>query len=51
MTFTEHITQANFDLHSRKNATLTLEMHYLVHLDQTLPRKFIVNCRFTKTSE
>ena len=51
MTLTEHLTKANFDLRSRKNASLTLEMHYLVHLDQTSPRKYNVSCPFTKTSE
>ena len=50
MTLTEHLTQANFDLQSRNNASLTLEMHYLLQLDKTPPRKFNVNCPFTKTS-
>ena len=43
MTLTEHLTQANFDLRSRKNASLTLEMNYLVHLDQTPPPEFVFN--------
>ena len=51
MTLTEHLTKANFDLRSRKNASLTLEMHYLAHLDQTPQRKYNVSCPFTKTSE
>ena len=41
MTLTEHLTQANFDLRSMKNTSLTLEMNYLVHLDQTPPREFV----------
>ena len=41
MTLTEHLTQADFDLRSKMNASLTLEMNYLVHLDQTSPREFV----------
>ena len=44
MTRTEPPTEANFDLRSRKNASLTLEMNYLVHLDQTPPREFVFSC-------
>ena len=51
MTLTEHLTQANFDPRSRNNASLTLQMHYLVHSEKTPPRKFNVNCPFTKTSQ
>ena len=51
MTLTEHLTQANFDLRSRNNATLTLEMHNLLHLDKTPPGTFTVNGLFTSASE
>ena len=51
MTLTEHLTQANFDLRTRNNASLTLEMHYLVHLDKALPGKITFNCPFTKRSQ
>ena len=51
MTLTEHLTEANFDLRTRTNASLTLEMHYLVHLDKTPPRKINFNGPFTKTSQ
>ena len=51
LTLTEHLTQANFDLRQGTNASLTLEMHNLAHLDKTPPRKFNANCPFSKTSE
>ena len=42
MTLTEHLTQAHFYLRTRHNASLTLKMHYLVHLDKTPSRKICI---------
>ena len=44
MTLTEHLTQGLFHLRTRHNATLTLKMHYLVHLDKTPSREFVFSC-------
>ena len=44
MTLTEHLKETNFDLRFRTNASLTLEMSYLVRLDQTPPRAFVFSC-------
>ena len=41
MTLAKHLTEANFDLRSRKNTTLALEMHNLLHLDKTPTRGFV----------
>ena len=50
-TLTEQLTRPNFDLRTRNNASWTLEMRYLVHLDKTPPRNINFNGPFTKTSQ
>ena len=40
----EHLAKANFDLRSRKNGSLTMEMNYLVHLEQAPPHETVFSC-------
>ena len=44
MTLTERLTQAHFYLRTRHNASLTLKLHYLGHLEKTPSREFVFIC-------